>query len=152
MPAGVLSSTPAGSLSTTRTLTMSDVPHLRIARPVTDLKRTREMYCKGLELRVLAAFAGHDGFDGVMIGNPEAPYHFEFTRCRTDPVLPRPTAEDLVVLYLPERERWTHRCDRMSAAGFREVRAFNPYWSVRGRSFEDHDGYRIVIERAVWRP
>jgi len=39
---------------------------------------------------------------------------------------------------------------RMLAAGFREVQSFNPYWAQRGRTFEDRDGYRLVIKRAGW--
>jgi hypothetical protein len=38
----------------------------------------------------------------------------------------------------------------MLAAGFKQVTAFNPYWGVRGRTYEDHDGYRIVLQQAEW--
>lgn len=125
-------------------------PHLRIARPVTDLARTREMYARGLGLQVLASFEDHDGFDGVMLGAPGAGYHFEFTRSRRHAVLPSPTVEDLTVLYLPGEAEWRAACERMLAAGFRQVASFNPYWEARGRTFEDADGYRIVLERAEW--
>jgi len=36
----------------------------------------------------------------------------------------------------------------MLAAGFTQVTAFNPYWEVRGRTYEDRDGYRIVLQQA----
>jgi catechol 2,3-dioxygenase-like lactoylglutathione lyase family enzyme len=75
--------------------------HLRIARPVTDLARTTDMYRRGLGLRVIDSFADHDGFDGVMLGVAGADYHFEFTRARKHAVRPAPTVEDLVVFYLP---------------------------------------------------
>lgn len=127
-----------------------EVPHLRIARPVSDLMRAGDMYCRGLGLRVLGTFEDHDGFDGVMLGVPGADYHFEFTRFRRDPVPPSPTVEDLVVLYVPDEAHWRAWCARVLAAGFREVAAFNPYWAARGRTYEDGDGYRIVLERAKW--
>jgi hypothetical protein len=38
----------------------------------------------------------------------------------------------------------------MLAAGFRQVTSFNPYWDVRGRTYEDEDGYRIVLQNAEW--
>jgi len=38
----------------------------------------------------------------------------------------------------------------MLAAGFKQVTAFNPYWEVRGRTYEDRDGYRIVLKHAEW--
>jgi hypothetical protein len=41
---------------------------LRIARPVSDLARSSDMYCRGLGLRIIASFVNHDGFDGVMLG------------------------------------------------------------------------------------
>jgi hypothetical protein len=38
----------------------------------------------------------------------------------------------------------------MVAAGFREVESFNPYWSTNGRTFQDADGYRTVLQNAAW--
>ena len=125
-------------------------PHLRIARPVSDLSRSRSMYCHGLGLRVVDSFENHEGFDGVMLGLPGASYHFEFTHCRAHPVAPAPTAEDLVVLYLPKPAEWQSACATMLAAGFRQVASFNPYWDLRGRTFEDPDGYRVVLQNAEW--
>jgi hypothetical protein len=126
-------------------------PHLRIARPVSDLARSTEMYSSGLGLTVLGSFRGHDGFDGVMLGHPASPYHFEFTHCPAHPVAPTPTAEELVVLYIPQESEWLALCGTMLAAGFKRVASFNPYWEARGRTYEDHDGYRTVLERAEWR-
>ena len=39
---------------------------------------------------------------------------------------------------------------RMLAAGFVQVASFNPYWDVHGQTFEDVDGYRVVLQNAVW--
>lgn len=108
------------------------------------------MYCRGLGYVVLGSFEDHEGFDGVMVGDPGGAWHFEFTRCRADPVEPTPTAEDLVVLYVPEADAWEAGCRRMLAAGFRAVASFNPYWDRRGRTFEDDDGYRVVLQQADW--
>lgn len=108
------------------------------------------MYCHGLGYVVLGSFEDHGGFDGVMVGAPGGGYHFEFTCHRTHPVRPTPTVEDLVVLYMPETDVWETACLRMAAAGFRAVATFNPYWDRRGRTFEDDDGYRVVLQRAGW--
>lgn len=125
--------------------------HLRIARPVDDLARTRNMYCRGLGLRVLGSFEDHDGFDGVMLGVAGGPYHFEFTCSRKHPVRPAPTVEDLVVFYLPSAPDWRAACARMLSAGFRQVAALNPYWGKSGRTYEDCDGYRVVLQQEQWR-
>jgi YycE-like C-terminal domain/YycE-like N-terminal domain len=108
------------------------------------------MYCRGLGLRVLGSFEDHDGFDGVMLGEDGAGYHFELTRSRTHPVAPAPTPEDLAVFYLPAPTQWSAACARMLAAGFRPVATTNPYWERAGRTFEDPDGYRIVLQRERW--
>jgi len=124
--------------------------HLRLARPVTDLARTTDMYRRGLGLRVIDSFENHGGFDGVMLGAAGADYHLEFTRSREHGVRPAPTVEDLVVFYLPSASEWQAACASMMAAGFKQVSAFNPYWETRGRTYDDHDGYRIVLQRADW--
>jgi catechol 2,3-dioxygenase-like lactoylglutathione lyase family enzyme len=124
--------------------------HLRIARPVTDIDRTRLMYCAGLDLQVIGGFTGHNGFDGVMLGRAGMDYHFEFVVSRDHPVTPSPTGEDLLVFYLPDQAQWQAACVRMLAAGFHKVASLNPYWDVRGATFEDPDGYRSVLQNAAW--
>lgn len=125
-------------------------PHVRFARPVRDLARSVKQYEQGLGFVRLGAFADHAGFDGTMLGWPDADWHLELTVHRTHPIAPSPTAEDLLVVYVPEERQWIARCDTMLEAGFREVDAHNPYWAQNGRTFADRDGYRVVVQRAVW--
>jgi hypothetical protein len=40
----------------------------------------------------------------------------------------------------------------MREAGFARVASFNPYWDRDGRTFEDPDGYRIVLQNSAWVP
>jgi catechol 2,3-dioxygenase-like lactoylglutathione lyase family enzyme len=124
--------------------------HLRIGRPVNDLQRSSTMYCHGLGLRILGGFEDHDGFDGIMLGREGMDYHFEFTYCRMHPVKPTQSSEDLAVFYLPDAAEWELACEKMAAAGFECIAAFNPYWDVRGRTFVDPDGYRVVLQNAAW--
>ncbi|MBB6558926.1 catechol 2,3-dioxygenase-like lactoylglutathione lyase family enzyme [Acidovorax soli] len=124
--------------------------HVRMARPVSNLARSVAQYTQGLGLVQLGSFKDHAGFDGTMLGTPGAGFHWEFTVCTSHPVVPAPTPEDLLVFYVPEPEAWQARCDAMLAAGFVEVQPFNPYWAQSGRSFEDPDGYRVVIQCAAW--
>ena len=122
--------------------------HLRIARPVANLAQSVRMYKHGLSLEELGSFADHDGFDGVILGDRDCHYHFEFTYCRRHPVCPTPTCEDLLVFYVTGRQNWEERCMRMRDSGFTEVEPFNSYWSRLGRTFQDSDGYRVVIQRS----
>ncbi|MGZ0019318.1 VOC family protein [Nitrosomonas sp. wSCUT-2] len=124
--------------------------HFRVARPVSNLSRSATMYQVGLGFVRVGQFDDHDGFDGVMLGFPGVGYHLEFTYCRTHPVAPTPTPEDLLVFYLPNRDEWESRCQAMLDAGFKPVSSLNPYWERDGRTFEDPDGYRVVIQCAEW--
>jgi catechol 2,3-dioxygenase-like lactoylglutathione lyase family enzyme len=124
--------------------------HLRVARPVSDLARSTAMYRDGLGWSVLGSFEDHQGFDGVMLGTGGAQYHLELTRARGHALRPGSTPEDLLVLYLPDAAQWQAACERMLAAGFARVAPFNPYWEMRGATFEDHDGYRVVLQNDTW--
>ena len=123
---------------------------LRIARPVSDVEHSADMYCKGLTLRVLSSFQDHDGFDGVIMGSPGADYHLEFTRSRRHPLTPSPTPEDLLVFYYPSESDWRLATTRMDTAGFQVIASFNPYWNARGRTYRDLDGYRVVLQQSAW--
>ena len=123
---------------------------LRVARPTDHLAGIAEMYRRGLGFEVLGAFEDHDGFDGVMLGHPDQPYHLEFTAHRGHPVGRAPTQDNLLVFYVPDAKEWDEACARMRSAGFRDVPSYNPYWDAHGRTFEDLDGYRVVLQNAAW--
>ncbi|MEH6694446.1 MAG: VOC family protein [Hyphomonas sp.] len=123
---------------------------LRIARPTDDLDALLPFYRDGLGFDVLFEFRDHDDFDGVMLGHEGAPYHLEFTKAHGHVVGRAPTEDNLLVFYLPEADRFAAAIDRMRAAGFSPVRAFNAYWDAKGVTFEDPDGYRVVLQNAAW--
>ena len=109
-----------------------------------------QFYQQGLGFTLLYRFEDHDGFDGIMLGHERAPYHFEFTRARGHIAGRAPTPDNLLVFYFPQAADWQAAVDRMRAAGFAPVPAFNPYWDREGLTFEDPDGYRVVLQRAAW--
>jgi catechol 2,3-dioxygenase-like lactoylglutathione lyase family enzyme len=127
-------------------------PVLRVARPTDDLEPLIRFYRDGLGLEILFSFQDHDGFDGVMLGHPHAPWHLEFTRRADHPAGRAPTEDNLLVLYLPDRTEWDRVIRRMDDSGYVAVRSFNPYWEERGVTFEDPDGYRVVLQNAEWNP
>ncbi len=110
------------------------------------------MYAEGLGFSILGHFEDHDGFDGVILGHPGQPYHLEFTRQRGQQVGNAPTKEHLLVFYLPDEREWRAACKRMEKAGFQQVASHNPYWDRSGRTFEDLDRYRVVLQNAGWPP
>ena len=125
-------------------------PVLRVARPTDDIARLRPFYEAGLGFTELAAFEDHNGFDGLVLGHPQWPYHLEFTHHRGHTVGRAPTQDNLLVFYLPEAAAWQAAVERMQAAGFFPVAAYNKYWDAHGLTFEDTDGYRIVLQQAAW--
>ena len=57
-----------------------------------------------------------------------------------------------MVFYIADEPRWREAVERMRKAGFPPVASFNPYWDRQGCTFEDPDGYRIVLQRGAWPP
>jgi len=124
--------------------------HMRVARPTDNLAELLKFYREGLGFEVIGSFEDHDGFDGVMLGHPGLDYHLEFTHRRGDTVGKAPTEENLLVFYVPDSEEWAQAVAQMIACGYHPVESFNPYWEVRGKTFEDPDGYRVVLQQAAW--
>jgi catechol 2,3-dioxygenase-like lactoylglutathione lyase family enzyme len=126
------------------------VPILRVARPSDEPEALLPFYVAGLGFEVLYRFAGHGAFSGVMIGHPGSPYHLEFTRAEGHIAGRAPTQDNLLIFYLPDRDMWEDAVAAMRHAGFPPVAAFNAYWDQSGATFEDPDGYRVVLQNTAW--
>jgi hypothetical protein len=61
-----------------------------------------------------------------------------------------PSDEHLLVFYLADGEAWRRAVERLVRLGHPPVTSGNPYWDRRGRTFEDPDGYRVVLQNAAW--
>lgn len=123
---------------------------LRIARPTDRLDEVVRFYRDGLGFDVIGGFEDHQGFDGVMLGLQGSGYHLEFTHHRGHEVGRAPTKDNLLVFYLPDADDWRAAVDRMKKSGSTPVASYNPYWDAHGVTFEDPDGYRIVLQNAAW--
>lgn len=73
-----------------------------------------------------------------------------FTRALGHTAGRAPTKDHLRVFHLPDAEEWEAAVRQMKQAGFEPVRAFNPYWDQQGVTFEDPDGYRVVLQYVDW--
>lgn len=123
---------------------------MRVARPTDNLAEITAMYIAGLGFQSLGSFRAHAGFDGDILGHPEHNYHLEFTHHIGHSVGRAPTKDNLLIFYLPQKSQWEARCDAMEQAGFRVVDSYNPYWDRLGKTFEDLDGYRVVLQNEAW--
>jgi hypothetical protein len=109
------------------------------------------MYMDGLGMQLLGEFKEQDGFDGVILGHPQHSWHLEFTRHQGSTVGRAPTTDNLLVFYLPDKLEWEACCRTLIGAGFLRVTSFNPYWEREGVTFEDCDGYRVVLQHSSWK-
>lgn len=125
-------------------------PTLRVGRPTDDLDALLPFYVDGLGFDILYRFADHGGFDGMMIGHAHQPYHLEFSTRRGHKAGCAPSEDNVLVFYLPEAADYQAAVSRMKSAGFAPVKAFNPFWDTGGTTFEDPDGYRVVLYNDAW--
>jgi catechol 2,3-dioxygenase-like lactoylglutathione lyase family enzyme len=95
------------------------VPKLRVARPTNDIAALRKFYVEALGMSELYTFAQHDGFDGLMVGHPQAPYHLEFTSEVGHVAERAPSPEHLLVFYYPELAAWEAAIVQLLPAGAR---------------------------------
>jgi len=123
-------------------------PVIRVARGTNDFGPIRRFYCAGLGLEELERFEDHDGFDGILLGRRGWPYHLEFTIERGQTAPRSSSADQLLAFYLPDASVWKAAVDRLVAAGFLPVAAGNPYWDRNGKTFEDPEGFRVVLQNS----
>jgi len=118
----------------------------RIARPTDQLTKMVEFYHDGLGLEVVGSFEKHDGYDGVMLGLPGTGYHLEFTQHENGSPCPAPTEDNLLVFYIPDKEKRDCIAAHLAEMGYTEVKPENPYWEKNGITIADPDGWRIVLQ------
>jgi len=128
---------------------MTDVK-LRVVRPTERLDEVVRFYQNGLGLELIAAFDDQDMFSGRILSHPQAPWHLAFTYYRDLKAERAPTQHNLLVVYLPDRAEWKTAVERMRMSGYSPVSSFSPYWDRDGVTFEDPDGYRVVLQNTAW--
>ena len=119
---------------------------LSVARRTDNLHQLHKMYQRALGFETLARFENLDGYDGFVLGHKEHGYHLEFTNRPEAEPRDFQVADSYLVFYVADTRKWEWTCRSMIAAGFKFVDARNPYWKRLGKTFEDPDGYRVVIQ------
>lgn len=91
-----------------------------------------------------------------MLGHLDLSYHLEFTSQNGHDSGRAPSQDNLLVFYLPDKSEWDYMVRRMEnvgvEGGVKGVRSANPYWDRdgKGRTFEDVDGWRVVLWNGKW--
>jgi catechol 2,3-dioxygenase-like lactoylglutathione lyase family enzyme len=123
------------------------VVQVRVARRTGRLRELLKFYCEGIGLEVIGSFEAHAGYSGVMLGLPNSAYHLEFTEheAATNADYPPPSADNLLVFYIPDGAAIERTAARLAALGYAQSEPENPYWAERGVTIEDPDGWRVVL-------
>jgi catechol 2,3-dioxygenase-like lactoylglutathione lyase family enzyme len=122
--------------------------HLRIARHTEQLEAVAAFYRDGLGLPEIGGFNDHDGYDGVFLEVPGTGAHLEVT-AGGEHAAPTPHPESLLVLYLGDDATVRIIAERLGRA---PVPPANQYWAEHGLTFEDPDGFRVVLVPEHWQP
>jgi len=121
------------------------VIRFRSARPSDRLGALRRFYVDALGCALLGEFADHDGFDGLIVGDPQGSWQVEFVHEHGRVAVPVPSHEHLLVFYFADRVALAARVAMLDAAGHARATPHNPYWSRHGVTFSDPDGYHVVL-------
>jgi catechol 2,3-dioxygenase-like lactoylglutathione lyase family enzyme len=119
---------------------------LRIARHTERLQEVVGFYRDGIGLTEIGGFRDHDGYDGVFLAVPGTDAHLELTAGGAHGA-PAPHPESLLVLYLGDDETVQAVAARL---GVDPIPPANPYWADHGLTFEDPDGFRVVLVPERW--
>jgi catechol 2,3-dioxygenase-like lactoylglutathione lyase family enzyme len=119
---------------------------LRIARHTERMDDVVAFYRDGIGLTEIGGFRDHDGYDGVFLAIPGAGAHLEFTAGGEHPG-PAPHPESLLVLYLGDDQAVQAVASRLAVD---PIPPANQYWAQHGLTFQDPDGFRVVLVPERW--
>lgn len=119
---------------------------LRIARHTERLDEVVAFYRDGIGLHEVGGFRDHEGYDGVFLAVPGTGAHLELTTGGRHGA-PKPHPESLLVLYLGDEDAVRAVAARLDGD---PVAPANPYWAEHGLTFEDPDGFRVVLVPERW--
>ncbi|HVY63428.1 MAG TPA: GNAT family N-acetyltransferase [Gammaproteobacteria bacterium] len=119
---------------------------LRVARHTERLDEVVAFYRDGLGLPEIGRFHDHAGYAGVFLAIPGTGAHLELTAGGAHGA-PAPHPESLLVLYVGDRRTRDAIAARLQQAS---VAPANPYWAEHGTTFEDPDGFRVVLVPHRW--
>lgn len=127
--------------------------HMRIARPCRDLELASQFWVDGLGLSILwrspPASETEGGHELLIVGWPGAAWHLELVHVLEVEMMPTPTEEDLLVLYV-DGQIDSALVKNLVKAGGRKVLHKNEYWNKWGVTIADSDGYLLVLCVRAW--
>lgn len=118
--------------------------YMRFARPTKDIDGINKFYGGILGLEKIGEF-NHNGYIGVLYGLPDQKLHLEFLQSNADYNPSAPTEDNLLVFYFDSIEIIEKMRRKLESYGVFPVEPDNQYWSDKGYTFEDPEGWRVVF-------
>jgi len=124
----------------------SPVTQVRIARPTDHLTEVVRFYRDVLGLEQISSFESHADYDGVILALLVRRDH-TLSSCTTSAAVrvPTPTKDNLIVFYVEDEAAFREMAARLKRDGHDPVGPVNPCWAENGLTFEDPDGWRVVL-------
>ena len=122
----------------------------RIARHTNKLKEVIHFYGEALGLKQIGSFQEHAGYDGVMFALQGTTCHLEFTSNANGGTCAPPGRDNLLVLYFDTNENFRAATERVEGFGHQPVEPENVYWASRGLTYEDPEGWRVVLYNGTY--
>lgn len=117
---------------------------LRVARHTTNLDAIRKFYQGILGLEIIGTFESHGSYSGLFLGLKDQSWHLEFTVSDKVPDH-KPDEDDLLVFYTDTEAQYHKLVQRFAAEGIEPVNPKNSYWNENATTYQDPDGFRVVI-------
>ncbi len=131
---------------------MQTISKLRLSRPTNNLENVLRFYCEGLGFEVLDRYEAQQGWDGVIVGHKDWPYQFEFSRRRDGAIVPpAPTTDHFFVFCVEDPQQWETLLKNLFQAGFSQITPPQLYADSGVATFEDPEGYRVVLVQGHWK-
>ena len=97
-------------------------------------------------------FESHLGCDGVMLVLPDRAHHLEFTHHIHKVPSLESTKENLMVFYYGSPDEYKHANKRIQEMEITPVAPENPCCKDKSETYEDPDGWRVILFNGVYNP
>jgi catechol 2,3-dioxygenase-like lactoylglutathione lyase family enzyme len=117
----------------------------RLVRVSRHLERAVRFYRDGIGLQELSRFTDNKDYSGVRLGIPGQNWEMEITQHKSLKPSAAPEKDNLLIFYLDGMGAIGRMVITLGRMGYYPVSQEHPLWHEVGVTFEDPDGWRVVL-------